>query len=694
MTYKVQVHYSVVQECRRAERMVFGDARSSRRNETKHMYYDMTRETHNQSSAQCPTHLSLLVRSIVLRMAEGDPGEVVVVDVITNGTQERKTDSQTANNNKNHQTPIASTTSTTTAVHQRAMTETKPDVTVSAENSATAAAASINPPTSVTTTEAAIKKEEAEPNKNKKEAIVDSKPEAVVAATPANNDNATAVATTSFSSEGRSFRGGDGGGRGGGRNSRRHGNYRGGRGGGGGGGPPHASLPISDEDRSRRVYVGNLAWSVSWQDLKDHFKAAGHDVTRADIMMSSNGRSKGCGIVEFATAEGAAQAVLTLNDTDLHGRQIFVREDREERSGSGGGGSISGSGGGGGGFGAGFHHQQQQHHSGGSQSSGGGGSGHRFSSGEQAQNRRVYVGNLSWDVAWQDLKDHMREAGEVLHAEVITEANGRSKGCGIVEYSTPEEAEEAIKTLTDTELKGRMIFVREDREHSSGSTGGGFHAGGGSITGGGGAGARVSQNTSVYVWNLDYKTSWQDLKDHARKAGNVDQAIILTDPEGNSIGCGIVVYQRPQDAARAIRELQNSELNGRPMYLREDRVQSGRGGGGGGYGGGAPREYHGGGGGGHHQQQQQQQQSGGEPGCQLFVTNLSYDTTWRELKDHFRQCGEVERAEVMETPDGKKKGFGTVRFFSKSDAEAAIARMNGVELQGRALDVRLDNKAN
>ena len=46
----------------------------------------------------------------------------------------------------------------------------------------------------------------------------------------------------------------------------------------------------------------------------------------------------------------------------------------------------------------------------------------------------------------------------------MKDASGRSKGCGIVEYRTPAEAQEAINTLLDTELKGRLIFVREDRE--------------------------------------------------------------------------------------------------------------------------------------------------------------------------------------------------------------------------------------
>ena len=403
-----------------------------------------------------------------------------------------------------------------------------------------------------------------------------------------------------------------------------------------------ASADEAASDRSRRVYVGNLAWEVTWQDLKDHMKSTGLEVIRATVLTTADGRSKGCGLAEFATADEAAEAVKTLTDTELMGRQIFVREDREERS----AGVLRGA---------------------------PNTAARSFSTGQNAKNRRVYVGNLSWDVAWQDLKDHMRQAGEVIHAEVITEYNGRSKGCGIVEFATEEAAQEAISTLTDTELRGRMIFVREDRESSQGAPGSG--------------GMGRAQNTSVYVWNLAPETSWQDLKDHMRKAGNVDSATILTSAQGESIGCGVVVYQKPQEAARAIRELQNSELNGQPLFAREDRERHPRGRGGGrgagGRGGGGVGGRHGGRGG----------RGGGSLDSQVYVGNLAPETTWRDLKDHFRQCGDIRRAEVVASPSGQSKGFGSVQFGSKTDAESAIQRLNGSVLQGRTLEVRRHQKS-
>ncbi|KAG8682229.1 hypothetical protein FRC09_016932, partial [Ceratobasidium sp. 395] len=74
---------------------------------------------------------------------------------------------------------------------------------------------------------------------------------------------------------------------------------------------------------------------------------------------------------------------------------------------------------------------------------------------------RVYVGNLSYDVKYGDLMEFMRGAGEVVFAEVLVTPTGVSKGCGIVEFSTHDEAQRAIRDLSETPLLGRPIFIRE-----------------------------------------------------------------------------------------------------------------------------------------------------------------------------------------------------------------------------------------
>jgi len=86
---------------------------------------------------------------------------------------------------------------------------------------------------------------------------------------------------------------------------------------------------IPTEVTSARLYVGNLSYESTWQSLKDHFKNSGN-VTRADVQQDNDGRSKGYGFVEFTNPHEAASAYAQLNNSYLDGRQIFVREDREE----------------------------------------------------------------------------------------------------------------------------------------------------------------------------------------------------------------------------------------------------------------------------------------------------------------------------------------------------------------------------
>jgi RNA recognition motif-containing protein len=85
-----------------------------------------------------------------------------------------------------------------------------------------------------------------------------------------------------------------------------------------------------------------------------------------------------------------------------------------------------------------------------------------------SESRGVFCGNLSYETTWQALKDHMRQAGEVTRADILTDrATGRSKGCGVVEYEDAADARKALKDLHETELDGRQIFLREDREEGN-----------------------------------------------------------------------------------------------------------------------------------------------------------------------------------------------------------------------------------
>lgn len=108
---------------------------------------------------------------------------------------------------------------------------------------------------------------------------------------------------------------------------------------------------------SKKLYVGNLSYSTTEDDLRDAFGKIGEVASATLIIDQTNGRSKGFGFVEMASDEDAAKAIGSLNGTTLFDRTITVNEARPktDRGGSGyGGGGRSdrgGYGGGGGGRG-------------------------------------------------------------------------------------------------------------------------------------------------------------------------------------------------------------------------------------------------------------------------------------------------------------------------------------------------------
>ncbi|KAK6388884.1 hypothetical protein LTR65_007164 [Meristemomyces frigidus] len=230
------------------------------------------------------------------------------------------------------------------------------------------------------------------------------------------------------------------------------------------------------------------------------------------------------------------------------------------------------------------------------------------------QDRRVYVGNLSYDVKWHHLKDFMRKAGEVLYADVLELPNGMSKGCGIVEYATRDQAQEAINTLSNQNLMGRLVYVREDRETEprlaaparggmgggyaggrggfNGGFGGGQMGGGMGMQGGGGGGGGGRQ---IFVSNLPFQVGWQDLKDLFRQAvmtGQILRADVHLGQDGRPKGSGVVAFDNPDDAQNAIQQFNGYDWQGRILEVREDRYAAagagpgfgGRGGFGGGFG--------------------------------------------------------------------------------------------------------------
>jgi len=279
--------------------------------------------------------------------------------------------------------------------------------------------------------------------------------------------------------------------------------------------------------QAHRVYVGNLPYAVGWKELKDFMREAG-DVSFAEVLMGSDGRSKGCGVVEFSTEEAARKAIAELSDRPLLGRPVFVREDRETQPRYG-------------------HQPQRPAHPG----AGGGSPG-----------RQLFITGLAPSVTWHTLKDMFRTAGTVIRADVNT-----SKCTATVLMSTEAEANAAIATFNGSTIEGSRVVVREDRFTHN-------HLGGHSAQSGGygTAGPRPAAvdpatqepSTQIFVNNLPYSIDSAALLALSPSATNAEVMMM----GGRSKGMGILEFPSLESSAEALASLQGHMMNGRPIMVK------------------------------------------------------------------------------------------------------------------------------
>jgi len=101
-------------------------------------------------------------------------------------------------------------------------------------------------------------------------------------------------------------------------------------GGGGGGGDRRVEVVPSRQagnSNGHAVHVGNLPFSVDWRELKEHMGGADAGVLRVDLATRPDGSSRGFATVQLASAKAVRTAIADLNESDLQGRSITVKED-------------------------------------------------------------------------------------------------------------------------------------------------------------------------------------------------------------------------------------------------------------------------------------------------------------------------------------------------------------------------------
>ncbi|XP_006639912.1 heterogeneous nuclear ribonucleoprotein M isoform X2 [Lepisosteus oculatus] len=229
------------------------------------------------------------------------------------------------------------------------------------------------------------------------------------------------------------------------------------------------------------------------------------------------------------------------------------------------------------------------------------GGGSRFEPYGSSKRYRVFVSNIPFDVKWQALKDLMKEkVGEVTYVEHLMDAEGKSRGCAVVEFRTEELMKKAVEKVNKHVLNGRPLKVKEDVDgefarRAAQRAGGGPPPGGMGMGMGPGPGGPSMVNippslmnnpnipseiihglqagkigSTVFVANLDYKVGWKKLKEVFGMAGNVIRADILEDKDGKSRGMGTISFELPIEAVQAVSMFNGQLLFNRVMHVKLD----------------------------------------------------------------------------------------------------------------------------
>ncbi|KAI6649090.1 Myelin expression factor 2 [Oopsacas minuta] len=417
--------------------------------------------------------------------------------------------------------------------------------------------------------------------------------------------------------------------------------------------------------RNTKVVVDNLPYSVKWPEFKEFMKKAG-EVIFADVFMDNSGKSKGCGIVEYANIESADRAMSELDGQDFVGRRISVREDRYPE----------------------VSEQLKRNAMGFSRGapvpSGLSSSG---ASGDPACT--VFVGNLDYEVSWQKLKDVFRVAGLVIRSDIFVDRDSRSRGYGTVEFSIPKEALNAIMLFHGQMLNNRPMVVRMDKAnlHSSPDSSSMRMS-------------RSSDSSRMPLSSLERKRREIALRELEAERMHEDRIVSRRYLDNFALGRDSIDPIRrirdPYDDILLSREFRRDSIADRyrdhdPLYHRDlldypipsakrsrmslmNRTFSPP----------PPRRP-----GGEPFRVRKSDATG--PNRTVFVRNLPYAVGWQELKDLFRESGLfVANADVAKDDFGKSRGFGLVTLESVEDAKLSIEKFDGFEMKGRKLEVRMD----
>ncbi|KAM6248701.1 polyadenylate-binding protein 1-like isoform 1-T1 [Porphyrio hochstetteri] len=265
------------------------------------------------------------------------------------------------------------------------------------------------------------------------------------------------------------------------------------------------------------VFIKNLDDSIDNKALYDTFSAFGN-ILSCKVVCDENG-SRGYGFVHFETHEAATRAIETMNGMLLNDRKVFVGhfKSRKEREAE---------------FGA-----------------------------KATEFTNVYIKNFGDDMDDDRLREIFSKFGKTLSVKVMMDSTGRSKGFGFVNFEKHEEAQKAVADMNGKEINGRVVYVgraqkRLERQSELKRKFEQMKQ------------ERVSryQGVNLYVKNLDDGIDDEKLRKEFSPYGTITSAKVMTEG-GHSKGFGFVCFSSPEEATKAVTEMNGRIVSTKPLYV-------------------------------------------------------------------------------------------------------------------------------
>ncbi|XP_067862710.1 polyadenylate-binding protein 4-like isoform X1 [Heptranchias perlo] len=265
------------------------------------------------------------------------------------------------------------------------------------------------------------------------------------------------------------------------------------------------------------VFIKNLDKSIDNKALYDTFSAFGN-ILSCKVVCDENG-SKGYAFVHFETQDAADRAIEKMNGMLLNDRKVFVgrfksRKEREAELGA-----------------------------------------------KAKEFTNVYIKNFGDDMDDERLKDMFDKFGKTLSVKVMTDPNGKCKGFGFVSYEKHEDASKAVEEMNGKELNGKMLFVgraqkKVERQAELKRKFEQLKQ------------ERISryQGVNLYIKNLDDTIDDEKLRKEFAPFGSITSAKVMLE-DSRSKGFGFVCFSSPEEATKAVTEMNGRIVGSKPLYV-------------------------------------------------------------------------------------------------------------------------------